>query len=96
MDKTECKNCFHFKEYWSDPWSGNYSPAACKHPFCFEEVEYQDDYGYIKTKCKRIKDIIDFNKDGCCSHFDPYYYEKKKLWWIFNKRVKMKGFKCKK
>jgi hypothetical protein len=88
---AKCHNCFYFREYWEDDYCCGYCPAACEHPDCFIDIEYQDRYGNIEKRKTRNKDIIDLNKDDNCNRFEPYHYEKRKLWWIFYTQEKVKG-----
>lgn len=83
QDKKKCKECWHFKPYWTDGWHLS-SDAYCNHPDCYETVKKQNCFGDIYNSKERIANIIDFNPDGKCSRWTGVVkVPVKHKWWIF-------------
>lgn len=89
MNKKNCKECFHFYPS-GDPYPGEYI-AGCGHSDCFKSFLEQTWEGEMVKRKERKHDIIDFNPDGSCTRFVPFYYKKVKTWWLFKKRVRVMG-----
>lgn len=94
--KTNCKGCYYFKPYcfksrWQDEYGIDNCPAACEHSDCYKIIPMQDRYGSIQKARKRTKNIIDFVLNGECERFIGFHYEKRKPWWIFKEKVKVKN-----
>ena len=67
--QNECRKCFYFRPHENHGWGDYYTPAKCMHDRCFVDQKYQTEYGEIKTRQKRIKDIIDLRNEETCRFF---------------------------
>ena len=82
-----CDGCYYFKPYWQDEYGHGCIPAECNHPDCFISITAQTDHGNVVRGEKRVRNILDFVKDGKCTRWAGFYYETKK-WWFFSWRGK--------